>query len=69
MQLIYEMLSLARMIGGLAFESALILAPMYLTEISAARNRGILVSIQQLKIVLSIFAAVLSNYFFNIILS
>ena len=33
------------MIGGLAF--GWILAPMYIAEISTARNRGILVSIQQ----------------------
>ena len=61
----YEMLSLARMIGGLAFGSALILAPMYIAEISTARNRGISVSIQQLNIVLGFFAAFLSNYFFT----
>ena len=40
-----EMLSLARMIGELAFGSALILAPIYIAEILTARNRGILVSI------------------------
>ena len=61
----YEMLSLARMIGGLAFGAALILAPMYIAEISTAENRGVLVSIQQLNIVLGFFAAFLSNYFFN----
>jgi len=61
----YEMLYLARMIGGLAFGAALILAPMYIAEISTAENRGILVSIQQLNIVLGFFAAFLSNYFFN----
>jgi len=61
----YEMLSLARMIGGLAFGAALILAPMYIAEISMAENRGVLVSIQQLNIVLGFFAAFLSNYFFN----
>ena len=61
----YEMLYLARMIGGLAFGAALILAPMYIAEISNAENRGVLVSIQQLNIVLGFFAAFLSNYFFN----
>ena len=61
----YEMLSLARMIGGLAFGAALILAPMYIAEISTAENRGVLVSVQQLNIVLGFFAAFLSNYFFN----
>ena len=61
----YEMLYIARMIGGLAFGSALILAPMYIAEVSVAENRGKLVSIQQLNIVLGFFAAFLSNYFFN----
>ena len=61
----YEMLYIARMVGGLAFGAALILAPMYIAEVSTAENRGKLVSIQQLNIVLGFFAAFLSNYFFN----
>ena len=61
----YEMLYIARMIGGLAFGAALILAPTYIAEISSSKNRGKLVSIQQLNIVLGFFAAFLSNYFFN----
>ena len=61
----YETLYLARMIGGLAFGSALILAPTYIAEISSSENRGKLVSIQQLNIVLGFFAAFLSNYYFN----
>jgi MFS family permease len=61
----YEMLYIARMIGGLAFGAALILAPTYIAEISSASNRGKLVSIQQLNIVLGFFAAFLSNYVFN----
>lgn len=61
----YEMLYIARMIGGLAFGAALIIAPTYIAEISSAKNRGKLVSIQQLNIVLGFFAAFLSNYFFN----
>ncbi|MBQ4818555.1 sugar porter family MFS transporter [Aquimarina sp. MMG016] len=61
----YEMLYIARMIGGLAFGAALILAPLYIAEISTAENRGKLVSIQQLNIVLGFFAAFLSNYYFN----
>ena len=61
----YEMLYIARMIGGLAFGAALILAPTYIAEISTAENRGKLVSIQQLNIVLGFFAAFLSNYYFN----
>ncbi len=61
----YEMLYMARMLGGLAFGAALILAPMYIAEIASAENRGKLVSMQQLNIVFGFFAAFLSNYFFN----
>lgn len=61
----YEMLYIARMIGGLAFGAALILAPTYIAEISTSKNRGKLVSIQQLNIVLGFFVAFLSNYYFN----
>ena len=61
----YEMLYISRMIGGLAFGAALILAPAYIAEISSAKNRGKLVSIQQLNIVFGFFAAFLSNYYFN----
>ena len=61
----FEMLYIARMIGGVAFGAALILAPIYISEISSSENRGKLVSIQQLNIVLGFFAAFLSNYYFN----
>tara|TARA_B100000683_G_scaffold277486_1_gene336357 strand:- start:1617 stop:3158 length:1542 start_codon:yes stop_codon:yes gene_type:complete len=61
----YEMLYVARMIGGFAFGAALVIAPMYIAEISTAENRGKLVSLQQLNIVFGFFAAFLSNYLFN----
>ena len=61
----YEMLYVARMIGGFAFGAALVIAPMYIAEISTSENRGKLVSLQQLNIVFGFFAAFLSNYFFN----
>ena len=61
----YEMIYIARMIGGFAFGAALVIAPMYIAEISTAENRGKLVSLQQLNIVFGFFAAFLSNYFFN----
>ena len=61
----YEMLYIARMLGGIAFGAALILAPTYIAEISTSENRGKLVSIKQLNIVLGFFAAFLSNYYFN----
>ena len=65
MSISFEMLYIARIIGGIAFGAALVLAPMYIAEISTAENRGKLVSIQQLNIVFGFFAAFLSNYFFN----
>ena len=34
----YEMLYIARIIGGLAFGAALVLAPMYIAEISSPEN-------------------------------
>ncbi len=61
----YHMLWIARMIGGLAFGAALILAPTYIAEISTANNRGKLVSIQQLNIVLGFFGAFLCNNYLN----
>jgi len=61
----YEMLYISRIIGGIAFGAALVLAPIYIAEISTAENRGKLVSLQQLNIVFGFFAAFLSNYFFN----
>ena len=61
----YEMLFITRMVGGIAFGAALVLAPAYIAEISSAENRGKLVSIQQLNIVLGFFAAFLCNYYLN----
>ena len=61
----YQMLYIARMIGGFAFGAALVLAPTYIAEISTPKTRGKLVSIQQLNIVLGFFAAFLSNYYLN----
>ena len=46
----YTMLVAARMIGGLAFAS-LVLAPMYIAEISPAKYRGKMISINQFNIV------------------
>ncbi len=61
----YQLLYIARMIGGLAFGAALVLAPMYIAEIATAENRGKLVTLQQLNIVFGFFAAFFSNYLFN----
>ena len=61
----YEMLYIARMLGGVAFGAALILAPMYIAEISNAQNRGKLVSVQQLNIVLGFSVAYFTGYYLN----
>ena len=52
----------ARMLGGIAFGGALIIVPVYISEISPAEQRGRLVSIQQMNIVLGFLAAYFSNY-------
>lgn len=61
----YEMLFIARMVGGLAFGAALVIAPVYIAEISNAANRGKLVSIQQLNIVIGFSAAYFAGYYLN----
>lgn len=58
----YLMLVTARAIGGLAFTS-LMIAPMYIGEISPAASRGFRVSINQLNIVVGLSAAYFTNYF------
>lgn len=58
----YVSLVAARMLGGLAVGAALIIAPMYIAEISPARLRGRTVSFNQLNIVIGISAAFFSNY-------
>jgi sugar porter (SP) family MFS transporter len=50
------------MLGGLGVGAALIIAPMYIAEVSAARVRGRMVSVNQLNIVIGISAAFFSNY-------
>ncbi len=55
-------LVIARMIGGLGVGTSLILAPMYIAEISPKHLRGRLVSFNQLNIVIGISLAFFSNY-------
>ncbi|MDN5686006.1 MAG: sugar porter family MFS transporter [Brachybacterium sp.] len=50
-----------RVLGGLGVGAASIIAPAYIAEVAPARYRGRLGSLQQLSIVLGIFAALLSN--------
>jgi SP family sugar:H+ symporter-like MFS transporter len=53
---------LARVLGGFAVGAASILAPAYISEIAPAAIRGRLATLQQLMIVVGLFAAFLSNY-------
>lgn len=58
----FWVLVVARMIGGIGVGASLILAPMYISEISPAKIRGTMVSFNQLNIVVGITAAFFSNY-------
>ncbi len=58
----YATLVSARFIGGLAFGS-LIIAPIYIAEISPSKLRGRFVSINQFNIVVGFSAAYFANYF------
>ncbi len=58
----FESLLVARFIGGLAFCS-LMIAPIYIAEISSSEHRGKLVSVNQLNIVLGFSVSYFSNYF------
>jgi SP family sugar:H+ symporter-like MFS transporter len=51
-----------RLFGGLGIGAASVLAPAYIAEIAPAALRGRLATLQQLAIVLGLFAAFLSNY-------
>lgn len=57
----YQTLVAARFLGGLAFTS-LSLASMYIGEIAPAKQRGKLVSMNQIMIVIGLTAAYFSNY-------
>ena len=57
----FATLVVARAIGGLAFGS-LMVTPVYVAEISPARLRGVLVSVNQMAIVVGLSAAYFSNY-------
>jgi len=58
----FALLVVARMIGGLGVGASLILAPMYIAEISPSNIRGRMVSFNQLNIVIGISAAFFTNY-------
>jgi len=51
-----------RFLGGVAVGATSVVSPLYITEIAPAQQRGRLVTISQLNIVLGILAAFFSNY-------
>ncbi len=54
--------SVGRLAGGLAIGLSSVLTPVYITEIAPARNRGTLVSMNQMAIVIGILAAYLVDW-------
>lgn len=53
---------LYRLLGGFAVGAASIICPAYIAEIAPPRHRGWLATLQQLAIVLGLFAAFLNNF-------
>jgi len=51
-----------RFIGGLGVGASSVVAPMYISEIAPAKNRGLLVALFQFNLVFGILAAYFSNY-------
>jgi MFS transporter, SP family, arabinose:H+ symporter len=58
----FIILVIARMIAGVGVGISLILAPMYIAELSPAEKRGKMVSFNQLNIVIGISVAFFTNY-------
>src|SRR5262245_27429854 len=56
-----EVFIASRILGGMGIGAASVLAPMYISEVTPARLRGRLASLQQMAIVLGLFGAFLSN--------
>lgn len=54
---------ISRVLGGIAVGGAILIAPVYIAEISPSKLRGGLVSFNQLMIVLGISASFFSNYY------
>lgn len=53
---------LYRMLGGLAVGAASVISPAYIGEVSPARYRGRMITVQQIAIISGLFVAFLSNY-------
>jgi sugar porter (SP) family MFS transporter len=52
-----------RFLGGVGVGASSVAAPMYISEISPAKSRGLLVALFQFNVVLGILIAYVSNYF------
>jgi MFS family permease len=59
----FSVFVLSRVLGGIAVGGAILIAPVYIAEISPSALRGSLVSFNQLMIVIGISASFFSNYF------
>lgn len=57
-----ESFTFFRFLGGLGVGASSVVAPMYISEIAPAKNRGQLVALYQFNIVLGIVIAYISNY-------
>ncbi len=51
-----------RVLGGLAVGAASVMAPAYISEVTPARFRGAMTSVQQIAIIVGLFVAFISNY-------
>ena len=54
---------LYRVLGGLAVGASSVLAPAYISEVTPARFRGAMATVQQIAIISGLFIAFVSNYF------
>jgi len=59
----FSIFVVSRILGGIAVGGAILIAPVYIAEISPSALRGSLVSFNQLMIVIGISASFFSNYF------
>jgi sugar porter (SP) family MFS transporter len=57
-----ESFTFFRFLGGLGVGASSVVAPMYISEIAPAKNRGLLVALYQFNIVFGIVVAYVSNY-------
>ncbi len=58
--------SFFRFLGGLGIGASSVAAPIYISEITSAKNRGKMVAMYQFQIVFGILVAFLSNYFIGL---